>query len=64
MKSVRRLQLAAAVLAALLFLPFTAEIFGPLRPPVVRGLGIALLICMIANLACAIVPLVKELPKK
>ena len=40
--------------AATLFIPFTVEVFGALRPAVIHPLGIAMLVCLAVNAAGAV----------
>lgn len=46
MNPLKKLQLAAAILSVLLLIPLTVEVFGKLRPAIVRPLGAAMLVCL------------------
>ncbi|MBQ7491616.1 MAG: hypothetical protein IJT76_03320 [Clostridia bacterium] len=54
MNALKKLRLAATILLVLLFIPFTLEVFGKLRPEIVRPLGVAMLLCAAVNFFCAI----------
>lgn len=57
MNPLKKLQLAAVILSVLLLIPLTVEVFGKLRPAIVRPLGAAMLVCLAANAFCAVLAL-------
>ncbi|MBR5389853.1 MAG: hypothetical protein IK141_00940 [Clostridia bacterium] len=54
MKVLKTLRYASTGLLILLFIPFSVEVFGALRPAVIRPLGIAMLVCLAVNVFCAV----------